>query len=296
MRLDGIYPPIPTPFTADGEVALDKLAANLDYWNKTGIAGYVVLGSNGEFVLLSEQEKLAVIAKVRERAASGKFVLAGVGCEGTRETIKLAKKAAELGADAAVVITPCYYKGAMNAAALQYHYETIADASPIPVILYNMPANTGVDMGADVVVKLAQHPNIVGLKDSSGNVVKIGDIVRQVPARFQVFAGSAGFLYPAMCLGGVGGVLALANVAPNQCVDIFKLTREGRHEEARQLQLRMIPANTAVTAGFGIAGLKAALDMVGLYGGPVRGPLRPLDEQRTAALRRILQEAGVVAQ
>ncbi|MHB1006129.1 MAG: dihydrodipicolinate synthase family protein [Chloroflexota bacterium] len=294
MRLDGVYPPIPTPFTADGELALDKLAQNMERWNRTGIAGYVVLGSNGEFVLLSEKEKLAVLTTVRERAAAGKFVLAGTGCEGTRETIKLAKKAAEVGADAAVIITPSYYKGKMDGAALLYHYESIADASPIPVILYNMPANTGVDMDAGTVVKLAQHDNIIAIKDSSGNVVKLGDIIRQAPPSFQVFAGSAGFLYPAMCLGAVGGVLALANIAPEQCVDIFTLAREGKHEEARQLQLRMIPANAAVTAGFGIAGLKAALEMVGLYGGLVRGPLRPLNEQQIAALRNTLKSAGII--
>ena len=294
MRLDGVYPPIPTPFDADGQLVLSKLVTNLGRWNQTGIAGYVVLGSNGEFVLLSEKEKLEVVATVREHAAKGKFVLAGTGCEGTLETIKMTKKAAEVGADGAVVITPSYYRGKMDGAALQYHYETIADASPIPVILYNMPANTGVDMTADTVAKLAQHPNIIAIKDSGGNVVKIGDIVRMVDPSFQVFAGSAGFLYPALCLGAVGGVLALANVAPEQCVDIFTLTRAGRHEEARQLQLRMIPANSAVTAGFGIAGLKAAMDMVGMYGGPVRGPLRPLNEQQTAALRNILKTAGIL--
>jgi 4-hydroxy-2-oxoglutarate aldolase len=294
MRLDGIYPPIPTPFNADGELALDKLASNLDRWNKTGIAGYVVLGSNGEFVLLSEKEKLEVIATVRERAAEGKFVLAGTGCEGTGETIKLTKKAAEVGADAAVLITPSYYRGKMDGAALQRHFEAVAEASPIPVILYNMPANTGVDMGADVVVKLAKHPNIVGLKDSSGNVVKIGDIVRQVDPSFQVFAGSAGFLYAALCLGAVGGVLALANVAPERCVDMYNSAREGRHDEARQLQHRLIPPNTAVTAGFGISGLKVALDLVGMYGGPVRGPLLPLNEQQTATLKKILEDASIL--
>jgi 4-hydroxy-2-oxoglutarate aldolase len=215
-------------------------------------------------------------------------------CEGTIETIKLTKKAAEVGADAAVLITPSYYKGKMDDAALQYHYETIADASPIPCILYNMPANTGVDMSAGVVVKLAQHPNIIAIKDSSGNVVKLGDVLRQVSPDFQVFAGSAGFLYPAMVLGAVGGVLALANVAPEKCVDIYTFAREGRHAEARELQLRMIPANAAVTAGFGIAGLKAALDMVGLYGGPVRGPLRPLNEQQQASLRATLKNAGII--
>lgn len=294
MRLDGIYPPIPTPFDESGDLALDKLAQNMQRWNRTGIAGYVVLGSNGEFVLLSEKEKLEVLRTVRERASAGKFVLAGTGCEGTIETIKLTKKAAEIGADAAVLITPSYYKGKMDDAALQYHYQTIADASPIPCILYNMPANTGVDMSAAVVVKLAQHPNIIAIKDSSGNVVKMGDIIRQVSPEFQVFAGSAGFLYPAMVLGAVGGVLALANIAPERCVDIYNYAREGRHAEAAALQLRMIPANAAVTAGFGIAGLKAAMDMVGLYGGPVRGPLRPLNEQQQANLRSILTTAGII--
>ena len=295
MRLDGVYPPIPTPFTADGELALEKLAQNMERWNKTGIAGYVVLGSNGEFVLLNENEKLEVVRTVREHAARGKFVLAGTGCEGTIETIRFTKKAADAGADAAVLITPSYYRGKMDDAALQYHYETIADASPIPCILYNMPLNTGVDMSAGVVVKLAQHENIIAIKDSSGNVVKLGDVIRQASTDFQVFAGSAGFLYPAMALGAVGGVLALANIAPEQCVDMFSFAREGRHEEARQLQLRMIPANAAVTAGFGIAGLKAALDMVGLYGGPVRGPLRPLSDQQKESLRGTLKTAGIIA-
>lgn len=294
MRFDGVYPPIPTPFTGDGALALDRMKANLSRWNQTEIAGYVVLGSNGEFVFLSEKEKLEVLVTVREHAAEGKFVFAGTGCEGTIETIRLTKKAAELGADAAVIITPCYYRGSMNTAALTYHYEAIADASPIPVFLYNMPANTGVDISVDVVVKLAQHPNIVGIKDSSGNVVKLGDIIRQVDPSFHVIAGSAGFLYPALCLGAVGGVLALANVAPERCLEVFQWARAGRHEEASALQKRLIPANQAVTAGFGISGLKAALDMVGLYGGPVRGPLRPLTEQQTAQLRHILETAGIL--
>ncbi len=294
MRLDGIYPPIPTPFNIDGDLALDKLKSNLEQWNKSGIAGYVVLGSNGEFVLLSEQEKLDVVRTVAENAANGKHVLVGTGCEGTIETIKFTRKAAQAGAKAAVIITPSYYRGKMDDAALQYHYETIADASPIPCILYNMPLNTGVDMSGAVVVKLAEHPNIIAIKDSSGNVVKIGDVIRQVSPDFQVFAGSAGFLFPAMALGAVGGVLALANIATDDCVALYEAARDGRFEEARQLQLRLIPANHAVTAGFGIAGLKAACDMVGLYGGPTRGPLRPLNEQQTIALRGILEKAGVV--
>jgi 4-hydroxy-2-oxoglutarate aldolase len=294
MRFDGIYPPIPTPFDNEGALALDKMVANIDRWNSSGIAGYVALGSNGEFVFLNETEKLNIITTVREHAAKGKFVFAGTGCEGTIETIRLTKKAAELGADAAVIITPCYYRGSMNAAALTYHYESIAEASPIPVFLYNMPANTGVDMSADVVVRLAQHPNIVGIKDSSGNVTKLGDIIRQVDPSFHVIAGSASFLYPALCLGAVGGVLALANVAPDLCVKLFELAQAGQHAEAAALQRRLIPANQAVTAGFGIAGLKVALEMVGLYGGPVRGPLRPLAEQQIGQLRQILQTAGII--
>jgi 4-hydroxy-2-oxoglutarate aldolase len=182
----------------------------------------------------------------------------------------------------------------MDGPALTAYYTRVADASPIPVSIYNMPANTMVDMPADLIIKLSQHPNIAGVKDSGGNLAKLGQIVKDARPGFQVLAGSAGFLYPALCLGAIGGVLALANIAPQQCCDILNDVKYGKHEEAKQLQLTMIAPNTAVTAQFGVAGLKAAMEMVGMYGGNPRCPMLPLNEEQKATLRKILQGAGII--
>jgi 4-hydroxy-2-oxoglutarate aldolase len=220
--------------------------------------------------------------------------MAGTACESAHSTIALTKKAASLGADVAILITPSYYKSKMDAAGLSHYYQSVADASPIPVSMYNMPLNTSVDMAPDLIIKLSQHPNIVGLKDSSGNLAKLGEVIRSARPGFQVLAGSAGFLYPALCVGAVGGVLALANIAPQQCCDILSLFQHSKHEDARELQLRMIAPNTAVTARYGVPGLKAALDMVGYYGGSPRSPLLPLPEAQKETLRSILVEAGIL--
>jgi len=221
--------------------------------------------------------------------------MAGAGCESTHSTIALVKKVAALGADVALLITPSYYKSKMDAAALLHYYQSVADASPIPISIYNMPANTMVDMSAELVIKLSRHPNIIGLKDSSGNLAKLGEIVRRARSGFQVLAGSAGFLYPALCLGAIGGVLALSNIAPQQCCDILNFFHQGRLADAKELQLRLIAANDAVTARFGVAGLKAAMEMIGFYGGPPRSPLQPLNDEQRAILRGILKEAGIIS-
>ncbi len=294
ISMAGIFPPIPTPFDAAGELDLKALAANLERWNRYPLAGYVVLGTNGEFPYLSETEKLAYLEAARKHIPPGKLFMAGTGCESAHSTIALTKKAAALGTDVAIVISPSYYKSRMDAAGLSHYYQAVADASPIPVSIYNMPANTNVDMSADLIVKLSQHPNIAGLKDSSGNLAKLGEIIRFARPGFQVLAGSAGFLYPACCLGAVGGVLALANIAPQQCCDILNFFKHGKHEDARELQLRMIVPNTAVTARFGVPGLKAAMEMAGFYGGPPRSPLLPLGDAQKETLRTILVEAGIL--
>jgi 4-hydroxy-2-oxoglutarate aldolase len=294
LSMAGIFPPIPTPFDAAGELDLKALASNLEEWNRYPLSGYVVLGTNGEFPYLSETEKLTYFEAARKHIPPGKLFMAGTGCESTHSTIALTKQAAALGADVAIVISPSYYKSRMDAAGLSHYYQGVADASPIPVSLYNMPANTKVDMPADLLVKLSQHPNIAGLKDSSGNLAKLGEIIRFARPGFQVLAGSAGFLYPALCLGAVGGVLALANIAPHQCCNIVSLFRHGKHEDARELQLQMITPNAAVTARFGVPGLKAAMDLVGLYGGMPRSPLLPLNDAQKETLRTILVEAGIL--
>jgi len=294
ISMAGIYPPIPTPFDASGEMDLKAFARNFERWNRFPLSGYVVLGSNGEFPYLSEPEKLTLFEAARKLIPSDKLFMAGTACESAHSTIALTKKAAALGADVAILITPSYYKSRMDAAGLSHYYQSVADASPIPVSMYNMPANTGVDMAADVIIKLSQHPNIVGLKDSGGNLAKIGEVVRYARPGFQVLAGSAGFLYPALCMGAVGGVLALANIAPQQCCDIVSLFKHGKHEDVRELQQRMIPPNTAVTARFGVPGLKAALDMLGFYGGPPRSPMLPLPDAQKESLRNIMVEAGIL--
>jgi 4-hydroxy-2-oxoglutarate aldolase len=290
----GIFPPIPTPFDAAGEIDRQALASNLAKWHHYPLAGYVVLGTNGEFPYLSEAEKLAIYETARNHIPPGKLFMAGTSCESAHSTITLTKKAAASGADVALLITPNYYKSKMDADGLTSYYHAVAEASPIPVSLYNMPANTGIDMPADLIIKLSQHPNIAGVKDSGGNLSKLGEIVRYARPGFQVLAGSAGFLYPSLCLGAVGGVLALANIAPQQCCDIVTLFNQGKHEEARDLQLRMIRPSNAVTARFGVPGLKAAMDMRGYIGGAPRSPMLALNEAQREILRGILLEAGIL--
>jgi len=294
VSMAGIFPPIPTPFDADGELDLKALADNLERWNRYPLAGYVVLGSNGEMPYLSEAEKLKVFETVRKHTPAGKLMLAGCGCESTHSSLALAKQVAKLGADVALFITPCYYKSKMDNAGLGDYYTRLADGCPIPISMYNMPANTGVDMSVELIVKMSAHPNIAAVKDSSGNVAKMGEIVHSVRPDFQVLAGSAGFLYPALCVGAVGGVLALANIAPQQCCDILTRFQQGQHAEAKQLQLQMIAPNRAVTAGLGVPGLKAAMEMVGLYGGAPRSPMLPLGEEQKGKLQGILRAAGII--
>jgi 4-hydroxy-2-oxoglutarate aldolase len=294
VSLGGVMPPIPTPFDAQGDVAHRQLGENLERWNAYDLAGYVVLGSNGEVAYLTQQEKLRTLETARRAIPPEKILVAGTGCESTRETIDLTRLAAEAGADVALLVTPHYYGAKMTPDSLVTHFKAVADATPIPVVAYNVPKFTHVDMDAQTVARLAEHPNIIGIKDSEGNVAKLADVVRMVRADFQVLAGSAGFFLAALTLGAVGGVLALANVAPQQAIDILCWSQAGRLEEAAELQRRMVPVNAAVTARFGIAGLKAALDILGYYGGPVRAPLLDLSENERQTLREILMEGGVL--
>jgi len=295
LKLGGIYPPIPTPFAGDGEVALQDLRRNLRAWSSTGLAGFVVLGSNGEYVTLSREEKLTTIKVTREEVSSGQAVIAGTGDESTAETVSLSRAAAGLGVDAVIVVTPHYYRSRMDAASLLAHYRAVADSSPVPVMLYNVPANTGIDMPPEVVLRLAEHPNIAGIKDSSGNIPAMAEILRCKPDRFTVFAGSAGFLLPALALGAAGGVVALANVAPKETVALFDAFQAGDLVGARERQLRLLPVNQAVTARWGVPALKAALDALGYYGGPPRPPLLPLGTAERGQLTSILAGAGLLA-
>jgi 4-hydroxy-2-oxoglutarate aldolase len=294
LSLKGVFPPIPTPFDEEGDVALDALADNLQRWNQYDLAGYVVLGSNGEAVYLTDDEKTRVLETARGAIPADKLMVAGTGRESTQQTIATTLMAAKAGADAALVLTPHYYRAGMTNESLLRHYASVADASPIPILVYNVPKFTNLDLDAATIAQASQHPNIVGVKDSSGNIAKLSDIVRLASIGFQVLAGTGGFFFAGLSLGAVGGVLALANVAPQESIEIQHLHESGQWDKGAELQRRMLPLNAAVTARFGIPGLKVALDMLGYYGGPVRPPLLDLAEDGRQALQAILSEAGLL--
>ena len=293
IDLNGIFPPITTPFI-DDNVAYDKLASNIEKWGRTGLKGFVVLGSNGEYVSLSEEEKRKVIETAVQAAPEHMSIIAGTGCESTRETIRLTADCAALGAHAALVVTPHYFGGKITDAALVKHYTSVADRSPIPIILYNVPKFTHVNLSVSVVARLSRHANIIGIKDSTGNVIQLGEFLNQVDTDFSALVGTAGALYGGLSLGCAGGVLALANVTPENCVKIHELVKNGDHKAARQIQLKMIPVNQAVTATYGVAGLKTALDLRGYFGGEPRAPLMPASDEEKTAIVNILKEAGLM--
>lgn len=294
MNLSGIFPPVPTIFSDDGSLDLNRFQDNVQRLCETGIAGVVILGSNGEYVYLTESEKREVIRAGIEAVPEGKLALVGTGSESTRATVALSEEAARLGTDAVMVVSPHYYKPLMTPAVLEKFYLDVAEASPVPVILYSVPRFTGIELGADLVSSLARHPNIAGIKDSSGNVVQISEFVSRSPAGFQVLVGSGSALYPALAVGAVGGVLALAIVAPRECVEVQRLFREGRHDETRELQMRLLPVNQAVTVTYGIPGVKAAMDLLGYHGGAPRAPLQSLGAQERNKIRGILDKAGLL--
>ncbi len=290
IDFSGVYPPIITPFKND-QVDVGGIRHNVERWMKTGLRGLLALGSNGEVAFVDEDEAELVIATAREGVPNDRVLLAGTGRQSTRATIAATARAAKAGADAVLVLTPFYFKGQMTHDALVAHYTAVADASPVPVLLYNFTAVTAMNMAPDTVAKMAEHPNVVGLKDSNGDVGQVAAVVARAPDAFTLLVGSAGTLYPAMMVGAKGGIVAVANVAPDVCVRLYDLTVAGRHDEARLLQRRMTPLAQAVTSGYGVPGLKAAMDMAGYVGGDVRGPLRPAKPEAREHLARLLKEA-----
>ena len=292
-KVHGIFAPIATAFDASGEVDYSVFAENTVSFGATKLSGLVVLGSNGEFTLLSHEEKVKLVETARNHLPADKMVIAGTGCESFRETLQLTQECAAVGADVALVVTPNYYKKDMNEAALGKFYTMLADASPIPVMIYNMPGNSGVNVPSSLTLKLAAHPNITGIKDSGGNIVQISEVLAKAPEGFSVFAGSGSYLLATLLLGGVGGTLAVANVVPNYCAEIQENFGKGDLEKARKMQLALLPLNAAVTSRFGIGGMKAAMDMVGFKGGLPRLPILPAGEETRKEIARILKELGI---
>jgi 4-hydroxy-2-oxoglutarate aldolase len=288
-KLNGVMPPITTPFE-NGHVALGRLKENLAKWNETGLSGYLVLGSNGESVYLSEKEKLSILEASRDAIPASKLMLVGTGLESTQETIRFTNQAAQLGGDYALLVTPSYYKGAMNPQILYEHFIAVAEAAEIGILVYNVPKFTGINMEPELVARLSEHPNIVGVKDSSGNIGQLSEILHLSEEGFAVFVGSAPVLFPALCVGAVGGILAAANVAPEEFSQIQYLYERGQLDKARELQSFLTPLSKAVTVTYGIGGLKVAMDYAGYFGGDPRPPLQRPGKQGEDELRRLVSQ------
>jgi 4-hydroxy-2-oxoglutarate aldolase len=293
-KFAGIYTPIVTPFTSSGDLDERGLAANVDHYLASRLTGLVVLGSNGEAAQLEDDEADRVIAVVRARVPKGRPMLVGTGRESTRATIAASKRAADIGADAVMARTPSFYKPQMTSENFIRHYTEVADASPVPVLLYNVTMYTGVNLLPDAVEKLSEHPNIVGLKDSGNDMLQIGDYIARSKPGFTVLAGAAPTLFTSAALGVHGAVLALAGLAPDLCVELFEHVRAGRVDEGRALQRRLMPLARAIGPVHGVPGLKAALDLLGLAGGVPRAPLRPVTPAVSESLRGLLASLGLL--
>ncbi|HXM37015.1 MAG TPA: dihydrodipicolinate synthase family protein [Pyrinomonadaceae bacterium] len=323
-NLRGVLLPIVTPFDDKGDVHASAMRANINRWNTTGIVGYTVLGSTGERVHLDEREYCRVTESARAAVPRELAFIVGAGQQSTRGTINEVKAAADAGAEAVLVITPHFYRSAITQDALIAHYIAVADSSPVPLILYNMPALTGVNIEPETVARLREHHNIIGVKDSSADVEGLKrtvDLVREsslngsssnAPATgsspalsirdgaaagssrrddFVVLTGNGTVLYDALRAGADGAILAVGCVVPELCSEIFRAVKAGENERAATLQGKLTPLAQAVTTRFGIGGLKAALDMIGYVGGAVRAPLPSPNEGARREIARLLEEA-----
>src|SRR5438093_3756295 len=288
MKLAGVLIPVPTPFDDRDRVDTGRLRRALEKWNTRPLAGIVVLGSNGEAVMLDDFESDQVIVAAREAVPRDRTFIVGTGRESTQAAIKASRRAAEHGADAVLVRTPGFYKAQMTNDAFVRHYTAVADASPVPVLLYNFTALTGVNLLPAAVARLATHPNIIGMKESGGDIAQVADLVSGTPAGFSVLAGAAATFYPALCVGAVGGILALGCAAPDACVRLFELARAGRHDDAVALQRDLVPLARLLGPTHGVPGLKAALNLLGYDVGVPRPPLVPVADAVLPALREAL--------
>ncbi|HSF14429.1 MAG TPA: dihydrodipicolinate synthase family protein [Vicinamibacteria bacterium] len=292
-RLEGIIAAIPTPFRLDEELALDRLATNLSSWNRTRLAGYTALGTTGEFVSLTTDEKKRVLETAREHVPGDRVLVAGTGAESTKETVTLTGFASEIGCDYAIVVTPHYNRRSFVDRSLVDHYRRVADSSTIPVVVYHIPACTALSLASETVAKLAEHPNIVGIKDSSGDVFALEETKRACGGGFHVLTGSAQILVSAFHAGASGAILADANVAPEVCVGLWEACATGELDRARKIQSRLVPFNRLLLGRYGIPGIKALLDEIGWYGGPPRAPLASVSEE---AARELLLSLGQVTE
>jgi 4-hydroxy-2-oxoglutarate aldolase len=290
-NLSGIFPPLVSTFENE-ELALDKLLRNIRKYERRELAGYVLFGSNGESVFLTSEEKLKIVSTIREHTK--KTLIVGTGLDSIKGTIQLTNDAAEKGANYALIITPSFFKSEMKHHTFLNYYHKIAESVMIPVIIYNVPKFTNVNIEPETVIELAKHPNIAGLKDSTEITSRISEIAADVSEGFKLIVGTASVLFPGLSAGATGGILALANVLPDECLQLYQLTKENKLQEALELQNRLIPVNKAITSKFGVAGLKAAMDLLGYDGGSPRLPLEPLSEAQLIELKVIFKKSSLL--
>lgn len=296
LDLAGVHVPLATPFDAvTGDIDPVSLRANIRALIERGVAGVVVGGSTGEAVYLDESERRTLLEAARTVVPEGRRLLAGVGAESTRQTIRMARTAAAAGADALLVMPPAFYKGAMTPEALREHFYAVADAAPVPVVVYQVPPHLStIDLPAGLVAELAKHDNIVGMKESRGSTGAMGELVQACPKDFQILVGSGALLYGALELGAVGGIVAVAHMAPDATVALHRRFVAGDAAEAGRLQERIGPVHKEIVGGKGVAGIKVALDLIGQRGGAPRPPLRPLPENQRAEVADTLRRAELL--
>ncbi len=293
-KLFGVFTPVVTPFRSD-ELSLDDLRFNLRKLSKTDLTGYFALGSNGEFKSLTDKEQIQIL-EVFAKEKSDKVVMVGTGCESTKQTIEKSKLASEMGFDFVSILTPSYFAKQIDGATLQFYYERIADSIDIPVLLYNVPGFTGgMQIPPQVVLKLSRHPNIVGMKDSSPTGPAKFLACLDPTEDFNVLAGSANFFYPALHLGAAGGVVSLANVLPGSCCELYRLFMQGKYDDAKELHFRLARLNQAISGVWGVAGVKAAMNITGFKGGQPRHPLQCLTDQAKEQIRQTIINEGFIS-
>lgn len=291
--ISGIFPALTTPFE-NGELSVLHLRSNIKKFETVDLSGYLVLGSTGESVLISERERIKAIETVRSCASDGKTIIAGTGMQSTRATIEFTNLAADGGADYALVVTPFYFKRQMNAQNLEIYYREVAEKAKIPILMYNVPKFTGLDLPKEVTLSLAEHQNIAGLKESSGNMALMGELLKACHADFTILQGSGSVLFPSLTLGVKGGILALSNMAPAETVEIFQRFKAGDLAKAKEIQMRLITLNEMIVNTYGVPGIKYAMDLLGFFGGDPRPPLQPVDQRARDSINHLLKDAGLL--
>jgi 4-hydroxy-2-oxoglutarate aldolase len=287
MKLQGIFPALTTCFDHEGNLYKTKVFHNVERLNQIALSGYVICGSTGEAPLLSIDERSQMMEWVREASAGGKILIAGAGAESVHEAVRIANRAADIGYHAALTLTPFYYKDQMHRPETQaLFFRAVADRSKIPILLYNIPQVTGYDLPTDTIAELSHHPNIIGLKDSSGNVQKLAEVIPIVKPGFQILSGAGVNFWEALEIGANGAILAIANPLPYACVTIWEAFRTRDYEAGKDWQARITPAGRIIAMKYGIPGLKHAMDLNGYYGGPPRLPFIPPSAEAKAEIEQ----------